>query len=65
MDIKAITLVYFKESKRRKNESGMTTSLENVRPETKSLYKRYSHENRHPEMPINQKGDCFSPFIET
>lgn len=66
MEIKAMMLVYFKESRRLKNDKGMTISLgsmvsllERSLPGTRIC----SHESCHPEMSIDE--EAYSPGIFT
>jgi hypothetical protein len=65
MDINAMTLVYFKESKRRRKERGMTTSLRISATRTgKRKSGKTIHKASHPEVSINKKGDSISTLIE-
>lgn len=76
MDINAMTLVYFKESKRRKNDSGITMSLWQERSaharlqnhpteqaDVRSLQKD-SHECSNPKKPIHKKSHIPSILAE-
>ena len=68
IEIKATMLVYFRESKRLKNDKGMTINL-GIKV---SLLERSllaidicSHESSHPEMSVNEKPYSSSIFTET
>ena len=63
MEIKATMLVYFKESKRLKNDKGMTINL----GRTVSLLEHFllvmeicSHESSHPEMSVDEEAHSSS-----
>ena len=63
MDIKATTLVYLRESRRRRKARGMTTSLTDV-SEEETIEKRHPHEDRDPEMSVDEERDRVGIFIE-
>lgn len=66
MDIKAMTEVYFNESNRRRNESGMQTSLQ--RMVSKIIWSSpalYSHERCYPKMSVHQERSCFGFLSES
>ena len=68
-DINATTLVYLRESRRRRNDRGITTSLGSNRSamveRSKHDHPQHSHECSNPEMPLNQKSNAPSILIET
>ena len=65
MEINATTLVYLRESKRRKNDKGITISLNGQSARRKEYFStRYSHESSHPKASINQKSKASRVFVE-
>src|SRR5262245_39939297 len=55
MEQSAITLVYFRESRRRRNESGITISLQGSAGFILWGVEVVEHECSDPELPVNQK----------
>ena len=69
MDINATTLVYLRESRRRRNDRGMTTSLRSNQLATvqwTSLdHLQCPHKPSNPKVSVNQESNAPSIFIET
>lgn len=71
MAIKAMTLVYLRESSLRKKERGITISLERGQPMSRVEKKKdftprgkHAHKRRNPKMPVHKVTDFSSVLIE-